>query len=125
MPLDFDEPAKIERDKRLRRALLDLLYLIRGASPSGFSSGSFLVDSINKGLSRDQRVENDRHGISLLRVLEGMNMIDLRKSGLRRDDAVELKNLHCKITADGVALKTELSPPHPLIDDDRVSGEEL
>lgn len=119
MPLDFNQRADWERDKRLRRRLLQMLYLARSESPTGFLGATMLVDLVNSPLPSDQRTKDDRHAIGLLRDLVHKQLATEELVGLRRSDELALKHLKYRITAAGSGLMLETRPADPDIDDER------
>ena len=123
MPLDFNDNAARERDRRLRRAILQTLRFCMTTSPSGSLGAQSLADLVNGPLPSDQRFEDASHVIRLARELVEKNMVREKIIGLRRGERLELRHLLYAITGEGVGLLTESRPIDLDIDDDRVEVE--
>jgi hypothetical protein len=115
--------AHHRRNRRLRRRMLQALEAARSA-PRGGLTGQALADILDAATAGDQRLENERHAIGLLRDLAGKGLIELedvrRRSGLR----FGLDMLMCRISPRGVSLLEEGIEPDPDVEDERNMGEE-
>lgn len=120
MPLDFNQRAEWQRDRRLRRRLLQVLHLARNDSPTGYLSGGVMVELINNGQPREWQIKDERHAITLLRDLVDKALATEQIVGLRsNEEEISIRNLRCRITAAGKSLLLETLPPDPDIEDGR------
>jgi hypothetical protein len=114
------ELAGRARDRRLRRQLLALLYDAR-SNQSLWTSAVTLRDAIDAVVPEDQRFESDRHCIALCRDLSISGLADERNTRVPRGTKFGLAHLEFRVTAGGLNLLLENSPPNPLVDDDRIT----
>jgi hypothetical protein len=127
--VNFDE-ANRERDRRLRRLLLESLEHAKRYFPGGLLDGVTTADTASGGLREAQRFEDEGHALSLLRDLENKGLVEIRPGVRRRGEREGLKHLTLKITARGTSLLNETLKDDrgrplidPDIDDDRVAAE--
>ena len=113
------ENASRERDRRLRRRLLGLLFESR-ASPTGWTGALKLRDMADAASSKDQRFQSEQHCIALLRDLVIKGLAKERRKATKRGQVFGLRHLKYRILAAGLELHLEAAPPDPLIDDDRL-----
>lgn len=124
MPIDFDGPARKERDRRLRRSMLEMLYLCRGTAPRrGVSARSVLV-TVDASAVSDMRTESDRHGLQLLHDLAAKGLIELERGVRRKGEDPTPDTVFCRITDAGSRLYREEAAPDPDVYDLRATGEE-
>lgn len=123
MPLDFDEPLKRDRDRRLRRKLLDVLYLSRGA-PLGGLNGRPLVIATDNSMAPGLHLEDDRHAMDLIRDLENKGLVTVERKMRPRGTSFGPDHIVVKITDRGSQLCREAIDPDPDVHDQRVRAEE-
>jgi hypothetical protein len=121
--LDQYERANRERDRRLRRYLLNVLHAGRNGLNGGELGGEFLRDCVNGTLAPGQTFEDDNHVISLLRDLVNKGLAEERTLQRRRGEGFYLRHVVAKVTAKGSSLINETIPPDPDIDDERIVSE--
>lgn len=125
MPIDFDEPLKRERDRRLRRSLLELLYLARGTAPLRGVSGRRAVASVEQSMVSDMRFESDRHATQLLQDLSDKGLITLQRGTRRKGEELTPDHLFARISDAGARLFREEAPADPDVWDPRATGDEV
>lgn len=124
MPIDFDEPLKRERDRRLRRSLLEVLYLARGTAPLRGVSGRRAVASVEQSIVSDMRFESDCHAVQLLQDLADKGLVSLERKTRRKGEAVTPDHLFARVTDAGARLYREEAPADPDVWDPRATGDE-
>jgi hypothetical protein len=112
------DQAKIKRDRRLRRRLLEALQDSRVAPLAGMY-GRALVDIVHGYASPSQGFEDDTHAIGLLQDLVNKGLILRADKRSRRSQPFGLDHLLYAITASGSSLLAETAGPDKDIDDDR------
>lgn len=121
--MDF-EASKRERDRKLRRKLLSVLNIARATSPTGRYGGESLMDEANDGLGFDRQIESERHAIGLLRYLVDAGYAEEHMLTRRRTETFGLRHVEFRITDKGARLLAEQIEPDPLIDDERIMGDD-
>jgi hypothetical protein len=116
--LDFDG-ANRARDRRLRKRLLNALYLSR-SSPTGFIGGRTLMDVIGAEGLNSQVFEDDAHFLSLCRDLTNKGLAVSKMEIRRRGQAFGPDYVSFAITDKGTSLWLETIPADPDIDDERI-----
>jgi hypothetical protein len=124
MAMDFGEPVRRERDRRLRRGLLEVLYLARGTAPMKGVSGRRAVMSVEQSIVSDMRFDGDTHAVSLLQDLADKGLVALERRARRKGEAVTPDHLFARVTDAGARLYREEAPADPDIWDPRATGDE-
>lgn len=120
----MSESAKRERDRTLRRAILDVLYHNRASVIGGWTRGRFvarvLADTTEFGdeLSVEPR-ERDELLLSLMHDLMSKGYITIRDNRRLLNETYGLDVVSVAITGRGVDLCTAAIPPDPAIADER------
>lgn len=114
--------ARKNRDRKLRKALLQGLYFTR-REPDPRLIARTLVDVVNRTRHGDQRTEDDGHAMALLRDLSAKGLITIEHLTRHRGEAVGLDNMRATISATGTSLIEESIAADPDIDDERITEE--
>jgi hypothetical protein len=114
------ELARKKRDRRLRRRLLSALKMSLSMSPRGGLSGPVLMDATDS-MTPGTGYEDERHCLELCRSLTAKGLIEEELIQRRRGQGFGLDYVFFKITAKGLSLQEESSPPDPDIDDERIT----
>lgn len=117
-PSAFDRAA-YDREKRLRRWLLRILYESRGNERGGRVGGRVLSDLLSYAVPPAEAPEDDQHTLRLLSDLVAAGYIDAHDTRTHRDQRFALDLMEYAITAKGAALLEEAIEPDPRIDDPR------
>lgn len=114
------EQVKRQRDRRLRRRLLDVLHAARGGPSSGFISGTMLRDLYGDQSMARERCESDEHLMQLMRDLTNKGLVEGKDTRVYKREPWGLDVLEYRITATGSSLINETVTPDPDIDDARI-----
>ena len=114
------ETNKRHRDRRLRRAMLVLLYETRGTA-GGWIGGQLLVDLYGSQSMRRERCEDEAHQAALLHDLILKEVADVRDARVYKHEKQSLETSEYRITAKGVSLIDETIPADPDIEDQRIT----
>lgn len=114
------EEFRRQRDRRLRRRLLETLYNARAFAPSGWYGARSLVDLVNTAAPADANIEDEAHAMALLRDLENKGLVEHRDTRTRKLQAYGLTYLDARITARGSSLMEETLPADSDIEDERI-----
>lgn len=109
-----------QRDRRLRRRLLETLYNARAFAPSGWYGARSLVDLVNTGATAGAGIEDEMHALALLRDLEAKGLIEVLDQRTRKLQAYGLTHLSARITSGGASLIEETAPVDLDIEDERI-----
>jgi hypothetical protein len=119
MAIDY-EVANRQRDRRLRRRLLNTLHLARAMSPRGGMSGRTLKDLVDGVMPPEQKFEDDGHALALMRDLANKDLFAEEALPRRRGQSFGLDYVFFRITAKGSGIWEETVPADPDIDDERL-----
>lgn len=117
--MDFEEKNR-KRDRKLRRLMLNALVFASKHAPAKQIAALTLVEHVNGFVTDSQQVEDDAHGIDLIRYLVSHGYAEERVVNLRKGEQFGLRHLVVTITARGRDLWEENIPADPGIDDDRI-----
>ena len=119
--------SKMERDRRLRKAILDTLSLSRYSAPTGRLRGETVVKTVHGGGPFDDQIENDQHAMLLLRSLVFGGYVDEEITTPLRvgESVVRPRNATYRINDKGLQLVNEQLPIDPLVEDGRLREDEL
>jgi hypothetical protein len=118
MSFDFGEKFKLDRDRELRRAILESLYLSR-SSPRGGLSGRAIVKLIASSQVSELSFEDDGHAMALFRDLLNKHLIaETRLTRLKHQSFGPDYVILC-ITDKGSMLNRREIAADPDIADDR------
>ncbi|MCC6425119.1 MAG: hypothetical protein IT447_16720 [Phycisphaerales bacterium] len=106
-----------QRDRRLRRRLLETLYSARAFAPSGWYGTRAMVDLL---AAAGAAVEDEAHAMGLLTDLVNKGLIELRDTRTRKLQPYGLGCLDARIVARGSSLVEETEPPDADIEDERL-----
>jgi DNA-binding PadR family transcriptional regulator len=115
------DSSQIKREKRLRRAILQLL---NHARPNEFSGRAILDLLENTTDFTDSVGEYDDRPGMILRLcgdLADMGLIAQRDSREMKFERRGIDKMYYRITASGTALLAGQIPVSPLVDDERIS----
>jgi hypothetical protein len=112
--------AEHRRDSRLRKRLLQGLYVVRVRPESGWVNGRFLFDLVDGALPGGERFESDVHLLGLLRDLVNSRYAEERDDRRQHTDVFGLDAVSFRITAAGTAIALEAVEPDPLVEDSRL-----
>jgi hypothetical protein len=119
-PADMTGRARVQRDMRLRRRLLEVLHAQRGNDADGWVSGRFLLDVLQGWGGIDQRFESEQHMVSLLQDLKLADLAHARDDRERVTEELTIDVRSWRIAPLGCALMEEAIPPHELVADERI-----
>lgn len=114
------EELKNTRDRKLRRKLLWIARMAMPLSPSGDISGELLVSQVSELMRGAGGFEDDSHAVRLLCELSTCGLLIERDGRRRKSESRTLENRYYRLSPDGLMLMADGSPPHPLVDDDRI-----
>ena len=112
------------RDERLRRAILQCVYLGSRESPTGKVSGRYLAGAAAAGLPSEWQFDDDRHALSLLRDLKDAALLNEHLGVRRIGERFTLDHASYSPTHLGGQLYREECPPVPGVYDERIMGGE-
>jgi hypothetical protein len=108
------------RDRKLRRAMLRLLRIARGQSPTGELSGRTLVDLVNRDLVQSDQFEDEQHALTLMSDMEGRGYVVRRDVRTRKLERFTVSAVALAITPKGMDLLDENIAADPAVEDERV-----
>lgn len=124
MPLTFGEQARKDRDRRLRRSVLEVLYLCRGTAPLRGISGRAVRLQVDGSVVSELRTESDRHLLELLHDLQAKGLINVERGVRRKNEDPTPDTVFARITDAGSRLYREEAAPDPDVYDPRATGDE-
>lgn len=99
----MNEAARKLRDERFRRGVVTALDLAREHAPDKCLSGVTLADNANSALSYDQKVEDEKEAMRLIRDVCDLGLAEeLPGDDRMRGESLKLKHRKFKISAKGI-----------------------
>jgi hypothetical protein len=107
-----------ERDKGLRRAMLRVLRIALGQSPTGELRARTLVELVGtQGVS----FEDEQHALALIGDMDGRGYLVKTDTRTRKLEKYSIDHLSVRITPAGVDLLDGNAPVDPAVEDERIA----
>jgi len=108
-----------DRDRHLRRRLLQSLHAVRADAEGGWANGRWITNIVAASLSPAYEFEGANHRLKLLHDLVNKGLVEPRDDRKYDDEPYAIDYLSFRITDHGSRLVNETAPPDPDIEDPR------